>query len=604
MSDQGHPAPKRHLLAVLLEDYFQVGAFTRIIQRTKWDRFEARFERNTLAALDLLDRFQTKATFFVLGWIARQQPELIREVARRGHEIASRGYYNQSVRQMTRSELREDLARARETLEGASETKVWGYRAAHRLYAPADSWVLEVLAEEGYLYDASLVPTSHSCRVNPSSRFAHQLDFNGRKLWEFPVSSLKLPGWLMPIAGGNYFRQFPHTLVKQAVEYWHRNYDAPFAMYFHVWELDPQQPRISSASPLAKIRHYRNLNKMSWVMADYLSKYQFARFIDYPGLSPDPLTRSHCDLKDEAVVISHAARQLGSIRATRPVGAESFSVLSSESKIPITIVIPCFNEESSLPYLFNTLKDVEITLAEEYEIKFIFVDDGSTDQTWDSLQQLFGSQQNVSILQHPKNAGVAVAILAGIRQAQTEIVCSMDCDCSYDPHELKNMIPLLSEGVDLVTASPYHPQGKVLNVPSWRLALSKTASLLYRQVLQQQLFTYTSCFRVYRRSAVAGLSLREGGFLGIAELLGKLDLQGARIVEYPTTLEVRLFGQSKMKTLRTIMGHLGLLARLLACRARLNLFPGRGAFKPGLKPGVVIKSNLKAHSDTPPQEYS
>ncbi len=604
MSDQNHPAPKRHLLAVLLEDYFQVGAFTRVIQPTKWDRFEARFEHNTLAALDLLDRFQTKATFFVLGWIAQQRPELIREVARRGHEIASRGYSNQSIRQMTRAELREDLARAREALEGASESRVWGYRAAHRLYDPADCWVLEILAEEGYLYDASLVPTCRSCRLNPSSRFAHQLDLNSRKLWEFPASTLKLPGWLLPIAGGNYFRQFPHTLVKHAVEYWHHNYDAPFVMYFHVWELDPEQPRISSVSPLAKIRHYRNLNKMSWVMADYLSKYQFARFIDYLRLSPDPPAKPHCDPKDEAVVVSHAAHQPDSIRAIKPVGTESLSVHSSESKTPITIVVPCFNEESSLPYLFNTLKEVEVTLAEGYEVKFIFVDDGSTDRTWDSLQQLFGSQQNVSILRHPKNVGVAAAILTGIRQAQTEIVCSMDCDCSYDPHELKNMIPLLSEGVDLVTASPYHPQGKVLNVVSWRLALSKTASWLYRQVLQQQLFTYTSCFRVYRRSAVAGLSLREGGFLGVAELLGKLDLQGARIVEYPATLEVRLFGQSKMKTLRTIVGHLKLLARLLARQVQFGVFPGRRPFKPGLKPGVMIKSNLQASSNTSPKEYS
>jgi hypothetical protein len=129
-----------------------------------------------------------------------------------------------------------------------------------------------------------------------------------------------------------------------------------------------------------------------------------------------------------------------------------------------------------------------------------------------------------------------------------------------------NMIPLLTGNVDLVTASPYHPQGQVLNVPKWRLAMSKTLSFLYRRVLRQKLATYTSCFRVYRRSAVADLTVREGGFLGVAEMLGKLDFQGARFSEYPATLEVRLLGRSKMKVCRTVLGHLGLLARLLSIR--------------------------------------
>jgi hypothetical protein len=128
------------------------------------------------------------------------------------------------------------------------------------------------------------------------------------------------------------------------------------------------------------------------------------------------------------------------------------------------------------------------------------------------------------------------------------------------------MIPRLTDGVDLVTASPYHPDGAVRNVPGWRLFLSKGSSFLYRRVLRQKLYTYTSCFRVYRRSAVLGLDVREKNFLGVAELLGKLDLRGSRIVEHPATLEVRMLGRSKMKTLRTILGHLKLLSRLALLR--------------------------------------
>jgi dolichol-phosphate mannosyltransferase len=130
------------------------------------------------------------------------------------------------------------------------------------------------------------------------------------------------------------------------------------------------------------------------------------------------------------------------------------------------------------------------------------------------------------------------------------------------------MIPLLTEGVDVVTASPYHPQGKVRNVPRWRLFLSKSLSRLYRIVLRQKLHTYTSCFRVYRRQAALGVTVERGGFFGVTEMLGRLDLDGRRIVEFPTTLEARMLGRSKMKVLGSIAGHLGLLLLLVRLRAR------------------------------------
>jgi glycosyltransferase involved in cell wall biosynthesis len=203
-----------------------------------------------------------------------------------------------------------------------------------------------------------------------------------------------------------------------------------------------------------------------------------------------------------------------------------------------------------------------------YDVSLLFVDDCSSDNTRESLNDMFGRWKNCRVVSHETNKGVAAAILTGIRSSNTDIVCSLDCDCTYDPHELCEMIPKLIPGVDLVTASPYHPLGQVRNVPSWRLGLSKTSSWLYSKVLRQKLFTYTSCFRVYRKSAVERLELNESGFLGIAEMVGRLDLNGARIVEHPATLEVRLFGHSKMKTLKTIVGHLGLLSKLLSIRLR------------------------------------
>lgn len=241
-------------------------------------------------------------------------------------------------------------------------------------------------------------------------------------------------------------------------------------------------------------------------------------------------------------------------------------------KTDITIVVPCFNEELGLSNLHGRLMAVKESLSQFYIVSTILVDDGSTDQTWELMQTYFGKDPDCVVLQQSQNLGLAAAILRGIRAAKTEVVCSIDSDCTYDPEELHKLLPLLTTDVDLVTGSPYHPLGEVRDVPQWRLTLSKTASSLYRRVLKHKLYTYTSCFRVYRRSAILRLNLRQNGFLGIAELLGKLELQGSKIVECPTTLGVRVQGVSKMRTARVMVGHIFLLGRLLAHRGHQKLF--------------------------------
>jgi polysaccharide deacetylase family protein (PEP-CTERM system associated) len=556
----------RHLLTVNLEDYFHVAAYGKLIQRKQWYRFETRFERNTLRVLDLLDRFNVKATFFVLGWVADQRPDLVREVARRGHEIASKGYFHRAICHMTPDEFREDLAKTASAIERAIGVEPLGFRAAEGWIRPSDLWALDILAQEGYAYDSSILPIFRSFHSQPWRRFVHEHKVGNRRIWEFPPSTLNVLGFLIPISGGNYYRQLPHHVIKPAVDYWHRTYDKPFVMYFHVWEFDPDQPKIGALSLLAKIRQYRNLDKMFWVVEDYFKKYEFGTIAAHLGLAAG-FPGSHqlsLPMKVQPPIEVQQSSAADVLLKPEP-GEAGASLGNAANKTPVTLVFPCYNEEIVLPYLANTLRSVEASLP-EYDLNFIFVDDGSKDKTWESLQQLFATRPNCIVLRHSQNQGVAATIMTGIRNARTEIVCSADCDCTYDPHEIKNMIPLLTDDVDLVTASPYHERGKVLNVPAWRLTLSKASSFLYRCVLHQKLATYTSCFRVYRRSAVVSLELRQGGFLGVAEMLGKMDLQGCRIVEHPATLEVRLLGRSKMKIARTILGHLGLLARLLAMR--------------------------------------
>ena len=567
------PQKKKHLLTVLVEDYFHVGAFENLIRQRNWSNFEPRFERNTLKTLDLLDEFKAKATFFVLGWIAEQNPRIVREIVARGHELASRGFYHRSLRHLTPEEFREDVRKTNKILEDAAGQKIIGYRAAEKLNYEKDGWILDVLAEEAFVYDASFLPLQKDSK---EKRFAHQIHTGGKIIHEFPYATRNVGVGLLPISGGNYFRQIPHTLMRHAVEDWNKRYNAPFVLYFHVWELDPEQPRISAASNYNRIRHYRKLDKMEWVIKEYLSRYDFTSAAEY--LNADLGLQRTVDLEVKNLTVSDVNKRIENTTSQIP-----------NLKPHVSIVIPCYNEEAALPYLANTLRSVEANLNENYHAGFVFVDDASTDKTFEKLNELFGERENVKIIRHQMNKGVAAGIMTGIKSAGTEIVCSMDCDCTYDPHELKNMIPLLADGVDLVTASPYHNLGGVRNVPEWRLFLSKGASFLYRRTLRSKLDTYTSCFRVYRRSSVVDLEIKEKGFLGVAELLGKLDLRGGKIIEYPAVLEVRLFGFSKMKTARTIFGHLGLLSRL----SKERLFG-----KPQTIETSLTKENLKPQIDT------
>ena len=534
-------APQRHLLTIAVEDYFQAVAFRKLIASSQWYRFEQRVERNTLRTLDLLDEFGVKATFFALGWVADEMPEVLREIAGRGHEVASKGYYHRTIQEMTPPEFREDVQRSREAIERATATRVVGYRIARGRIGREDLWALDILADEGFAYDSSFYPRAFSTLVEPWRRFQFTHRHAQQPIEEFPLATWAMPGgMLIPIAGGAYLRQFPHALISRAIDQWVRQQRSPLVMYFHVWELDPEPPKITAAPGHTQMRQYRNIEKMPAILRHYLQRYPFEPIREHMGLAPQAVQP----------------------RAKSPIHVDAAHGTPTVHRKQVTLVIPCYNEQNVLPYLANTLRKVAGDFDASYELSYVFVDDGSSDDTWQVLHAQFADFQRCEFVRHEVNRGVAAAILTGIRAAATEIVCSIDCDCTYDPHQLLDLIPKLGEGVAVVTASPYHPSGRVLNVPGWRLFLSRGLSFMYRRLFRQKLYTYTSCFRVYRRSEVAHLELREKGFLGVAEMLVQLDREGKVIVEQPAVLEVRLLGQSKMKLMRTIRGHLRLLARM------------------------------------------
>jgi hypothetical protein len=434
---------------------------------------------------------------------------------------------------------------------------VFGYRAAGGWLRTEELWLLQVLAEAGYVYDSSSRPV---LLRNPAATLAHGSHPAGAAngVREIALSSVNICGVEVPVGGGAALRLLPQTWLRRIVAQWSRVRSQPYVMYLRPWELDLEQPRVLSASATVRLRQYRNLERMPARLRSLLTAHPFISVASHLGLDPVPVpVRDAAPTPSLPVLADASSRRNGA----RPLGART-------AAMPVTVVVPCYNETQSLPYLDRALGDLAAAFDGRYRFTFLFVDDRSTDDTWAVLQSRFGQRADCTLVRHDRNRGIAAAIRTGLQHAQTDVVCSMDCDCTYDPHELGHMIPLLGEGVDVVTASPYHPAGGVRNVPGWRLVLSKTLSRMYRVVLRQKLFTYTSCFRVYRKESAVGLDIQRPGFLGIAEMIARLDLAGRRVVEYPTTLESRVLGQSKMKVLRTVWGHVGLL--LDVARARLR----------------------------------
>jgi polysaccharide deacetylase family protein (PEP-CTERM system associated) len=262
-------------MSVDVEDYFQVSAFDQAVSRDQWDRFESRVSANTERVLATLARRSTRATFFVLGWVAERYPALVRQIADRGHEIASHGYDHRLVFDLTPEEFRADLRRAREAIESAAGVQVRGYRAPSFSITARSLWALDILIEEGYAYDASIFPIHHDRYGLPSApRHIHTITRPAGTLWEVPGSTTRVSGMNVPIAGGGYFRLLPYGWTRLGIARVNRLERQPVVFYIHPWELDPEQPRLP-ASQLTRLRHYRNLSETVPRLERLLSEFRF-----------------------------------------------------------------------------------------------------------------------------------------------------------------------------------------------------------------------------------------------------------------------------------------------------------------------------------------
>jgi dolichol-phosphate mannosyltransferase len=226
----------------------------------------------------------------------------------------------------------------------------------------------------------------------------------------------------------------------------------------------------------------------------------------------------------------------------------------------VCIVVPCFNESEGIPSLGRSLAVLRDELRAKYEPSFLFVDDGSTDDTFALLEGLARALGNSRVLRHERNRNLGGALQTAARALPPcDFVCYLDSDCTYEPRLAHALLAKLEEGYDLVTASPYHPDGAVIGVPGWRLFLSRGLSFVYRALTRLPLHTFTAMVRAQRAEyAVPTLSNRTD-FTFVTEVLLNHVARGLRVAEVPATLATRKFGVSKMRTLRTIRKHIGLL---------------------------------------------
>lgn len=279
-------------MTVDVEDYYQVSAFDQYISRESWTNFAGRVEPNTDRILELFDLHNVTATFFTLGWVARQYPALVRRIVDQGHDLASHSWDHRRVNTLTRTEFSDDVSKSKSILEDVSGVQISGYRAPSYSFTVDTEWAHAVLLEQGYRYSSSIAPINNYVYGIPDApRFCHARADN--KVIELPITTTRILSKNYPCGGGGWFRLYPYSLSRWALDRVNKHDNQPAIFYFHPWEIDPQQPRIDGLDMATKFRHYQNLNHMEAKLTRLLEDYQwrsipevFASELNQPTPSP------------------------------------------------------------------------------------------------------------------------------------------------------------------------------------------------------------------------------------------------------------------------------------------------------------------------------
>jgi polysaccharide deacetylase family protein (PEP-CTERM system associated) len=257
-----------------VEDYYHVSAFEHIVRREDWGAFASRIEASTETILEVLGRSSTRATFFVLGWVGERHPRLVRAIHAAGHEVACHSYWHRLVYQQTPRAFREDLRRARDVLQNAAGARVTAYRAPSFSITQDSLWALDVLIEEGFLYDSSVYPTYHDRYGIPGApAWPHTIQRPAGLICEWPMPVVRKFGYPLPVGGGGYFRLYPYFFTRRALRRLNAR-GTPFVSYVHPWEVDPEQPRLSPGW-MKSFRHYVGLRRTERRLARLVADFRF-----------------------------------------------------------------------------------------------------------------------------------------------------------------------------------------------------------------------------------------------------------------------------------------------------------------------------------------
>jgi len=263
-----------NVLTFDLEEYFHASRFDSPMRRRHWSSFQSRVHLTIERILELLDHHSTKATFFTLGWLAERHQSVIRSIAAAGHEIACLGYGHELVAAQTPQGFRQDIRRAKHILEDVTGHRVVGFRAPSLSITAHTPWALAIVADEGFLYDSSVLPIRHDLAGIPgANQWIHPIACEGSSLWEVPPSTMNVGGFRIPIGGGGYLRALSYPAMKSLLSRI-EELDEPIVVYMRSWEIDAAQPRMRS-TVLSEFRHYLNLDKTAGRLHQLLADFHF-----------------------------------------------------------------------------------------------------------------------------------------------------------------------------------------------------------------------------------------------------------------------------------------------------------------------------------------
>lgn len=281
-SAQTKPRSSLNALTIDVEDYYHVSGFEHCLSRSRWDEMPARVGDSTRRVLDLLADVGVQGTFFILGWVAERQPDLVRAIHAAGHEIGCHSYAHRLIYEQTPKEFRADLRQARLVLEDIIGEAIVAYRAPSFSITNRSLWALDILLEEGFLFDSSIYPTHHDrYGITGTPLHPHRIERAGGCLWEFPPPVWRVMKYPLPVGGGGYFRLYPYGLTRRGLRAINAE-GRPFAVYLHPWEFDPEQPRLRPG-PMRAFRHYVGLRRTETRLVRLLQDFRFGTMSESLG---------------------------------------------------------------------------------------------------------------------------------------------------------------------------------------------------------------------------------------------------------------------------------------------------------------------------------